>query len=1081
MILETLAILASVFGISKVIGNEPDSVPKKKEDRLDSKGLDPDIFQLDKPKNPGTMIDSSHEIANKEPKGQTHEVSKIEKMENSSTLVEPILGKKKNSIALKGAALDGLKFGEPETGTLPEKIISIKEPKGQAIVVPLGNSGTSSQTLPEKKYDNIEVSTRDVSQLGKKDDKDDYQTTLEKNKTSKAKKHAIKAQKAAIMARNMSHNLGSHVMAYLKQQLYSTESILGSQDHVLHDIYQGNGMFTNSVESTQLPFLVGLGQFINYLQERQDYIATVATNYIPYPSPVDFKEAIFDGINPDLKWLRHTKTDNTRNKPFNILLNYIAKSEGYTRQNIEIGTKSKKGRYLQINYVDYNYNDQVISKIDGFKPGDLEIAKGENSTILAIPGGLIGRQAVFSIIENITRNAAKHEKVGDENLEINMGLIDGSKIDMYPNTWITEDIKKCYSGTKDIDNLFLLFITYKTNTNNPDSLQKGLWDGINENYVSEELEKNDTQSQELSDNESSRENELLKVIETNKGIKEIRISASWLRGNTDEEDYQKCFYNNGCISVSKEKNLSPLVYVDIQNIPYEQRNELSIRYIIGIKKQLGIKYLSASKNCQEEKVDFNIENSCFDGCEVKEFVLENEKNDDGCYEFVVTECDTDYENLRPFHNSRLIKFSSCKKYIPLIQNKLRNIPKDSVSYRTDIIRDMLYSVYAKIEWADNINKQMMINIWDRETYKSVYGTEEKLPKSSNTFENGINILQSDTSISDYRYIYRTHHDSQAKLFIEDKIKDQETFKNLRIEGISGSNSTSRIIRNNPKFNYQWYCSHIHALSENIAIIDERIFEAVTGISEKDLSKDLEEDLIEIRNVIDSSNFDQAFEQLCEEHDDLFRKYSRLQNVKSREELIELFNSIDTSNKISNNFFDGDKTRLGVLLSQKGIWIFNIIPDAIENAMHIVGYYHSIVEKKTYCFKIASIKTNPDNKIIINLYKKDYFNSILPGVKPVFDKISIHQGILDKLYKFADCKTEEEKISVTKELYRFFLSNHPEIDNKMYCLYIHSGRSKPSEFNMPQIVPFIQFSALDFAIHDSKYALVELLDYAKYEK
>ena len=217
--------------------------------------------------------------------------------------------------------------------------------------------------------------------------------------------HAEKAQKAAIMARNMSHNLGSHIMAYLKQQLFTVENILSRQDHVLYDIYDGTSNKNQDFANLQLPFLVGLGQFINYLQERQDYIATVATNYIPYPSPIDFKEAIFDGINPDLRWLRHYAPKNKKNKPFNILLNYIAKSEGYTRQPIEFGQKpSNEGRYLQINYVDYNLDNDKPIKIDGFGSKSMESAKGTNSISLAIPGGLIGRQAVFSIIENITRS-----------------------------------------------------------------------------------------------------------------------------------------------------------------------------------------------------------------------------------------------------------------------------------------------------------------------------------------------------------------------------------------------------------------------------------------------------------------------------------------------------------------------------------------------------------------------------------------------------------------------------------------------------------------------------------------------------
>ena len=48
------------------------------------------------------------------------------------------------------------------------------------------------------------------------------------------------------------------------------------------------------------------------------------------------------------------------------------------------------------------------------------------------------------------------------------------------------------------------------------------------------------------------------------------------------------------------------------------------------------------------------------------------------------------------------------------------------------------------------------------------------------------------------------------------------------------------------------------------------------------------------------------------------------------------------------------------------------------------------------------------------------------------------------------------------------------------LIIHSGRSKPNESDMPQKLPFIQYAALEHAVMDCKYSLVELLDFARYE-
>ena len=124
-------------------------------------------------------------------------------------------------------------------------------------------------------------------------------TELSKRFFEKIGKESIRAAKAAIMSRNMSHNLGSHVMAYLKQDLADVQDILRSE--VLRNLEFNSGDHQN----LELPFLVGLGRFISYLQERQDFIATVCTDYIPYSSPVNFKDSIYDELNPDYRSIRH--------------------------------------------------------------------------------------------------------------------------------------------------------------------------------------------------------------------------------------------------------------------------------------------------------------------------------------------------------------------------------------------------------------------------------------------------------------------------------------------------------------------------------------------------------------------------------------------------------------------------------------------------------------------------------------------------------------------------------------------------------------------------------------------------------
>ena len=88
----------------------------------------------------------------------------------------------------------------------------------------------------------------------------------------------------------------------------------------------------------ELPILVGLGRFMNYLQERQDYIATIATDYIPANSTISFKDFIYDELKPDLRYKRHKETGSSLSEtvgtqPMNLLMEYIAFSEGYNDSN----------------------------------------------------------------------------------------------------------------------------------------------------------------------------------------------------------------------------------------------------------------------------------------------------------------------------------------------------------------------------------------------------------------------------------------------------------------------------------------------------------------------------------------------------------------------------------------------------------------------------------------------------------------------------------------------------------------------------------------------------------------------------
>ena len=889
--------------------------------------------------------------------------------------------------------------------------------------------------------------------------------------THSAEKHAIKAQKAAIMARNMSHNLGSHVMAYLKQQMQSSMDIFSSKDHVLHDLNIDGNKYCFLQNKTELPFLVGMGHFINYLQERQDYIATVATSYIPYPTPIDFKEAIVDGINPDLKWKRHRTSGQ---KPFNILLNYIAKSEGYTREDIE-NKGSHDGHYLRINYIDYTVDEEDTNKTDktkdsqkpkqitGFEVNDLEALKGLKAKQIGVPGGTIGRQAVFSIIENITRNAAKHEKNGKKNLDINIGLIDGSKLKKYQEKgWISADMFNDYKGCADRSNLYLLCISYHTSIQDEQSkrdLLKMLWKGINEPYV--------LRPEDKKEKDKKKDNvEEYEFISTNKGIKEVRISASWLRGDLDEEKYRKCStsQNNG--------KLSPLVYIDIHPV---ENDTNSICYYVGLRKPFKA-IIVKDKNYDESLRIFERISP-----ELRKEMTSEKWGTDGancCYDFVIAQNDDIYNEVRKTSSNRIINWKECV-------NKFKSVLEQD-SLTEEELMNVLYAFHTGIGYQgeDSFTESNVptIHIWDAETVKYANDNLREPPSvHSNKTYKGVVIKDSDEQTSEStQYIYRTHHENQAAQYINEKLSP-DMFRDIRVEGISGSNSTTRQIRYVPCHNFQWYCSNIFALRQNVAIMDERMFDAINGVGDSRLS--YINSLNKIYEI--ASNYKSFRERIKNEGENglIYNRFSKEfgdyirknklgksdPNVVLKEFIHALFNTEMLSEAT-------DYVHKSTIYAEKGIFIYTICID--NNECSIWGVIPNKKSNKCNYVKIACINRDGSIESCLSYNFKQQILSKYGS--QTFDAISIHQGILDKIYGFVGCKNKDnedyhkkKKLYITEQLKDFYGSVYTS-------LFIHSGRSKPTTADMPQQVPFIQYSALENATFDSKYTLIELFENARYE-
>ena len=257
----------------------------------------------------------------------------------------------------------------------------------------------------------------------------------------------------SIMSRNGSHNIGSHVLSSLTHNIGTMPD-----DRILYQ----------------------------YIQQRMDFIATVTTDFPPWGISTKF----VGDIMKNFFMQRH-------------LLENIARSEGLTAfqfQNPQMQGSRLKRQKSTIRLFIRNRLDAGNSHEDGYidyhadmdKPIDLK-----NDVELSIPGGVVGEHAFYTIIENIVRNAAKHDwssrTTNRRNLDI---YIDFKPVDDYENIEFT-----IWSSLSDV------------------------WNGINEN----EFKKSITDVRTAINNEPSK----------NKKRKEIPPDNKLPHKNPDKKEYDQ--------------------------------------------------------------------------------------------------------------------------------------------------------------------------------------------------------------------------------------------------------------------------------------------------------------------------------------------------------------------------------------------------------------------------------------------------------------------------------------------------------------------------------------------------------------
>jgi len=175
--------------------------------------------------------------------------------------------------------------------------------------------------------------------------------------------YALRSAISAIMSRNMSHNIGSHILINLEKN--------------------GNGTDVDDIK-----------QFLSYLRARMDFLAQISTDWPSWSLPTRFLQDLMCDYFQQI-----------------CLLRYIGTSENLNDK------KLKMFFYFDDKQVLGPCNPSDKTKLEKLKKNLLE-----KDIWISVVGGVTGRQAFYVMLENIIRNAAKHSYSGTGDLEIHINI-----------------------------------------------------------------------------------------------------------------------------------------------------------------------------------------------------------------------------------------------------------------------------------------------------------------------------------------------------------------------------------------------------------------------------------------------------------------------------------------------------------------------------------------------------------------------------------------------------------------------------------------------------------------------------------
>lgn len=218
-------------------------------------------------------------------------------------------------------------------------------------------------------------------------------------------KQSIRSAISQVMARNMSHNIGSHVLSRMvnvdsiRKFINATHS--STSKSPTENQYKGF-LLNNDYAKDSINLIA---TFNSYLKSRMDFLADITTGVPTVENSKWFYKEVLSGL--DKNRLLLDRISGISNFNYKIIAKIIRTSEGSI-----IGEKTENDYALEVNATKYEITDDLM---------------------VSIPNDVLGCHAFYIIIENIIRNCVKH---GGEDSKNKTGSLENP-------LHICIDIKEC--------------------------------------------------------------------------------------------------------------------------------------------------------------------------------------------------------------------------------------------------------------------------------------------------------------------------------------------------------------------------------------------------------------------------------------------------------------------------------------------------------------------------------------------------------------------------------------------------------------------------------------------------------------